>query len=122
MTHPAVEAANLVKSYYDWRRRKTPALEGVSLRVEPGTIFGLLGRNGAGKTTLVKILLRLVIPDGGSAKILGSKISDYKIRKRVGYLPEQMQLPEYLKAGSFLRYMGELNGIDGTALKHRIPE
>ena len=122
MTHPAVEADNLVKSYYDWRRRKTRALEGVSVRVEPGTIFGLLGRNGAGKTTLVKILLRLVIPDGGTAKILGSEISDYHVRRRVGYLPEQMQLPEHLKATSFLRYMGELNGVESSAMKQRIPE
>src|SRR5712671_5351102 len=122
MTHPAVEADNLVKSYYDWRRRKTRALEGVSVRVEPGTIFGLLGRNGAGKTTLVKILLRLVIPDGGSAKILGSEVSDYHVRRRVGYLPEQMQMPEHLKATSFLRYMGELNGVSDGAMKQRIPE
>src|SRR5437764_1190977 len=110
MNHPAVEAENLVKTYTDWRRRGTPALQGVSLRVEPGTIFGLLGRNGAGKTTLVKILLRLVIPDGGSAQVLGSKVSEYKIRRRVGYLPEQIQLPEYLKPAAFLRYMGEFIG------------
>src|SRR5947209_907328 len=122
MAPPAVEAENLVKSYYDWRRRKTRALEGVSLRVEPGPIFGLLGRNGAGKTTLIKILLRLVIPDGGSAKILGSEVSDYHVRRRVGYLPEQMQMPEYLKATSFLRYMGELNGVSSGAMKQRIPE
>ena len=122
MNHAAVESENLAKSYTDWRRRRNHALQGVSFRVEPGTIFGLLGRNGAGKTTLVKILLRLVIPDSGSARILGSSISDYKIRRRVGYLPEQMQLPEHMKAGSFLRYMGELNGIESSTLKKRIPE
>lgn len=122
MTHFAVEADNLSKSYTDWRRRKNHALQGVSVQVEPGTIFGLLGRNGAGKTTLVKILLRLVIPDTGSARILDANISDYKVRRRVGYLPEQMQMPEHLTAPALLRYMGELNGVESSTLKRRIPE
>jgi ABC-2 type transport system ATP-binding protein len=121
MTDFAVATENLSKSYIDWRRRRTSALQDVSLKVKPGTIFGLLGRNGAGKTTLVKILLGLVIPDCGHAQILGTNITDYRIRRRVGYLPEQVQLPEHLKAPSFLRYMGELNGIESSVLKQRIP-
>jgi ABC-2 type transport system ATP-binding protein len=119
---PAVAADNLTKTYYDWRRRRTVALKGVSVRVEPGTIVGLLGRNGAGKTTLVKILLGLVIPDGGQGEVLGHSLRDHRVRRRIGYLPEQMRLPEYLKGPSFLRYMGELNGVPAATLKRRIPE
>jgi ABC-2 type transport system ATP-binding protein len=116
----AVEVHDLAKIYRDWRRRPTHALAGVSLRVEPGTIFGLLGQNGAGKTTLVKILLSLVLPTGGRASVLGHDPSNARTRRRVGYLPEQMRLPEYLKAESFLRYMGRLNGAPHEALR-RIP-
>ena len=119
---PVVTADNLTKTYYDWRRRRTEALKGVSVRVEPGTIVGLLGRNGAGKTTLVKILLGLVIPDSGRGELLGHDIRGHKIRRFIGYLPEQMRLPEYLKGPSFLRYMGEMNGVPSAALKQRIPE
>ena len=117
----AVEALELSKIYYDWRRRPSPALAGVSLSVEPGTIFGLLGRNGAGKTTLVKILLSLVRQSGGEARLLGGAADDARTRRKVGYLPEQMRMPEYLKGPAFLRYMGELNGVDAATLKQRVP-
>jgi ABC-2 type transport system ATP-binding protein len=117
----AVIAEDLTKTYYDWRRRRTEALRGVSVRVEPGTIVGLLGRNGAGKTTLVKILLGLVIPDGGRGRLLGHSLRDHRVRRRIGYLPEQMRLPEYLKGPAFLRYMGNLNGVPSATLKNRIP-
>lgn len=118
----AVEAQDLSKTYYDWRRRRSPALAGVSLSVEPGTIFGLLGRNGAGKTTLVKILLSLVRANSGQARLLGAAADDSRIRRKVGYLPEQMRMPEYLKGPSFLNYMGALNGVDSATLKRRVPE
>src|SRR5206468_3514489 len=73
---PAIEAESLVKIYKDWRRRETIALDGVSLSVQPGTIFGLIGRNGAGKTTLVKILLSLVMPTSGTAELMGKPVND----------------------------------------------
>ena len=122
MANYAVEAKELAKTYYDWRRRPSVALGGVSLQVEPGTIFGLLGRNGAGKTTLVKILLSLVRQDGGEARLLGVTARASKVRRRVGYLPEQVRFPEYMKGPAFLRYMGALNGVEGSALKQRVPE
>lgn len=119
----AVEAHDLVKTYADtWGRRPTQALTGVSLEVERGVIFGLLGQNGAGKTTLVKILLGLVRPSGGSARVLGHDPDHSRVRKRIGYLPEQMRLPGYLRAEGFLRYMGELNDVDSRKLAKRIPE
>ena len=102
-------------------RRTTRALEGVSISVQPGTIFGLLGRNGAGKTTLVKILLGLIHPASGSARILGEPPSSHRMRRRIGYLPEQMRLPEHMKAVSFLRFMGKINGVPEDKLRERVP-
>jgi ABC-2 type transport system ATP-binding protein len=98
----AVEVQGLTKNYRDvWRQ--TQALADVSVRVERSVIFGLLGRDGAGKTTLVKILLGVVRPSAGDIRVLGQSPNDAKTRKRIGYLPEQMRLPAYLKAESFLR-------------------
>jgi ABC-2 type transport system ATP-binding protein len=121
MTSPAIEVRNLEKTYRTFRGKTMSALQGVSLRVEPGTIFGLIGQNGAGKTTLIKILLGLATPTAGDARLLGGQPSDPAVRRRVGYLPEQMRLPDYFQAKNFLRYMGLLNGADRTAMKRRIP-
>jgi ABC-2 type transport system ATP-binding protein len=117
-----LETHDLGKVYRAFRGKTTAALEDVSIRVERGTIFGLIGQNGAGKTTLVKILLGLCKPDSGRASLLGHAIDDHSTRRRTGYLPEQMRIPEYMKAGKFLRYMGQLNGIDSAAMERRIPE
>jgi predicted permease len=118
----AIETRELAKTYTSFRGKIVPALEGVSLRVERGTIFGLIGQNGAGKTTLVKILLGLATPSSGTASLLGGSPSDPNIRRRVGYLPEQMRLPEELQAKDLLHYMGRLNGVDCATLGRRIPE
>ena len=122
MPEAAVEVTHLSKTYRDRWRRETPALDGVSLRVEPGSIFGLLGQNGAGKTTLVKILLSIVRPTGGSAQMLGRDADDVRLRRRTGYQPEQMNIPEFFRPEGFLRYMGELNGVAKADLERRIPE
>src|SRR5208282_4105405 len=122
MTTPAIETQNLQKTYRTIRRRTTAALQGVTLRVDRGTIFGLIGQNGAGKTTLVKILLGLSTPSGGSARLLGSLPGNAAARRRAGYLPEQMRIPDYFNARDFLGYMGRLNGVDSGAMKRRIPE
>src|SRR5436190_23177893 len=80
---PVIEIKNLVKQYGN-----IEALKGVSLTVQRGEIFGLLGQNGAGKTTMVKILLGIVKPSFGEAAMLGEPIGTASVRKRVGYLPE----------------------------------
>jgi len=116
----AVEVTGLSKNFVAFRRR-TEALREVSLAVAPGTIFGLLGRNGAGKTTLVKILMGLTRATSGRARLLNEPLSA-RLRRRVGYLPEQMRLPEYMKAESFLRFMGKLNHLKSDAMRKKIPE
>jgi ABC-2 type transport system ATP-binding protein len=121
MTNPAIETQDLVKIYRTLRGKQIPALGGVSLRVERGTVFGLLGPNGAGKTTLLKILLGLAYPSSGSARLLDRNPGDASARRRIGYLPEQMRIPDYMKGKGFLWYMGRLNGVAREDLKQKIP-
>src|ERR1041384_5892371 len=97
----AIEVADLSKSYRDAR-----ALRGVTLRVEPGEIYGLLGRNGAGKSTLIKILLSIVHKTGGSARLLGEDVPHAASRRRIGYLPEDHRFPEYHTGSSALDFYG----------------
>lgn len=121
--NPVVETTHLSKTYrVAPHRPAVTALRDVSIKVERGCIFGLLGQNGAGKTTLVKILLSLVPPTSGKATVLGKDPYDVSARRRIGFLPEQMRLPEYMNARSFLSYMGSLNGVNGAVLRKRIPE
>ena len=81
-----VEINNLTKDYEVgfWRKRKVRALDGLSLSVNSGEIFGFLGANGAGKTTTLKLLMRLIFPTEGSAKILGRDIADVQMHQRIG--------------------------------------
>jgi ABC-2 type transport system ATP-binding protein len=121
MTSQAVEVRDLTKTYRTFRGKTVSALNNVSLYVETGTIFGLIGQNGAGKTTLIKILLGLGTPTTGEAQLLGNSPRDAAARRRVGYLPEQMRLPDYFQAKNFLLYMGRLNRVDHAAMERRIP-
>ncbi len=112
-----VRVENLCKIY-----GRKPALDGVSLSVAPGEIFGLLGQNGAGKTTLVKILLGLVAPTSGQAWLLDGPAGTPKVRERVGYLPEDHRLPEYHTGPSLLDFYGALQGVPSAVRARRIPE
>src|ERR1041385_4769906 len=109
-----IEIENLTKDYEVGfaRKRKVRALDGLSLTVEAGHIFGFLGANGAGKTTTLKLLMRLIFPTAGSARILGSDISDVSMHARIGYLPENPYFYDYLTVREFLNYCGELFGVD----------
>lgn len=116
-----VEVSNLTKIYESsYKKRRITALTNFNLSVEEGTVFGLLGPNGAGKTTLVKVLLGIVHPTLGSAKILGQNINNYEIRKRVGYLPENHKFPPYLNGEDVLRYVGKLSGCTNDEINSRI--
>ena len=107
-----VEIENLTKDYDVgfWRKRKVRALDGLSLSVEQGEIFGFLGANGAGKTTTLKLLMRLIFPTAGNARILGRDIADVAMHQRIGYLPENPYFYDYLTAREFLEYCAELFG------------
>lgn len=115
MATPAVEAEGLTKAYPVGHviRSRRLALEGLDLRVEPGEIFGYLGPNGSGKTTTLKILMGLVRPDAGSARILGEPLESRAWRQRAGYLPEHPYLYDYLSVEEYLDFVGRLFGMGG---------
>src|SRR3990172_9226988 len=112
-----IETKGLTKVYSSsFKKNKIQALVDFNLNVERGVIFGLLGPNGAGKTTLVKLLLGITFPTAGSATIIEKDISDYKIKEKVGYLPENHKYPSYLKGGEVLKFFGKLSGMNGVNL------
>lgn len=116
-----IEIDNLTKDYETGfaRKRKVRALDGLSLTVDAGQIFGFLGANGAGKTTTLKLLMRLIFPTGGSARILGHDIGDVAMHARIGYLPENPYFYDYLTAREFVDYCGELFGLARPARQRR---
>ena len=118
---PVIEINNLTKDYEVgfWRKRKVRALDALSLTVEGGHIFGFLGANGAGKTTTLKLLMRMIFPTAGSARILGQDISDVSMHARIGYLPENPYFYDYLSPREFLDYCGQLFGIEPAERKRR---
>ena len=107
---PVIEIENLTHDYQTgfWRKRDLRALDGLSLQVEAGEVFGFLGPNGAGKTTTFKILMRMLRPTAGEARILGRPLDDLRMRARIGYLPERPYFYHYLTAREFLVYSGAL--------------
>ena len=112
-----IETRDLRKEY-----RGVAALRGVSLKVEAGEIFGLLGQNGAGKTTLIKILLGIVKHGDGEASLFGKPAGTAEVRNRIGYLPEDHRFPECHSAHSLMDYYGSLYGMDSATRRRRIPE
>jgi ABC-2 type transport system ATP-binding protein len=109
----AIEILGLEKTYSVgfWRKRPKCALRPLHLQVEQGEIFGFLGPNGAGKTTTLKMLMGLVFPTGGSAKILGMGINDPRMTAQIGFLPEQPYFYDYLTARELLEYFAGLSGV-----------
>lgn len=118
---PVIEINNLTKDYEVgfWRKRKVRALDGLSLSIEGGQIFGFLGANGAGKTTTLKLLMRLIFPTGGNARILGHDIQDVSMHQRIGYLPENPYFYDYLTAREFLDYCAQIFGYPAATRRKR---
>jgi ABC-2 type transport system ATP-binding protein len=112
-----IETRELRKTY-----GKIEALKGVSIRVEPGQIYGLLGQNGAGKTTLIKVLLGIVRKTDGDARLLGRPAGDATSRRRVGYLPEDHAFPVYHTGYSLMDFYGQLYGMSRDDRRRMIPE
>jgi len=108
-----VEIENLSKHYEVgfWRKRKVRALDGLCLTVNQGEIFGFLGANGAGKTTTLKLLMRLIFPTDGSARILNHDIAEVSMHSLIGYLPENPYFYDYLTALEFLNFCGQIFGF-----------
>ena len=119
-----VEIENLSKDYEVgfWKKKKVRALDGLTLNVEGGQIFGFLGGNGAGKTTTIKILMSLMFPSAGSARILSENISNVKMRSRIGYCPENPYFYDYLKADELMMYFADLFGMDKARGKQKTAE
>jgi ABC-2 type transport system ATP-binding protein len=97
------------------------AVQGLTLEVRRGEVFGFLGPNGAGKTTSVKMLLGLVSPTDGSATILGQPLGDVQTRRRTGFLPEHFRFHDWLNGDEFLRLHGQLYGMAPARLRERVP-
>src|SRR5438094_3131999 len=124
-----IEAVDLVRTYRTstgvFRRRtiEVEAVRGVSFAVEEGELFGLLGPNGAGKTTTIKMLITLLIPTSGQARVLGLDVvrDAHEVRKRVGYVfGGDRGLYERLSALDNLRYFAELYGVPPREQRGRI--
>ncbi len=109
----AIEILGMEKTYSVgfWRKKPKCALKPLHLRVEEGEIFGFLGPNGAGKTTTLKLLMGLVFPTAGSARILGMEVNDPRMKAQIGFLPEQPYFYDYLTARELLNYYGQLSGM-----------
>ena len=103
-------------------RQRVVALDRLNLEVHQGEIFGFLGHNGAGKTTTIKLLLGLLAPTAGQAWILDRPIEDVTIKEQVGFLPEAPYFYEYLTAGEFLTFYGQLFGLGGAPLTKKVEQ
>jgi ABC-2 type transport system ATP-binding protein len=116
MAAAAIAVVGLRKEY----GRKT-ALHGLDLTVQPGEVFGFLGPNGAGKTTTVKILLGLVKPTAGDARLLGRPAGEADARRRIGYLPETFRFHDWLTGEGLLHFHARLAGMSLERRQERIP-
>jgi ABC-2 type transport system ATP-binding protein len=122
MSNPAIEIENLSKEYpYGFLNlKKKKSLEDLTMRVETGEVFGFLGPNGAGKSTTIKLLMRLIFPDAGTARILGKSIDDVSMHKEIGYLPEQPYFYDYLTAAEVLDYFSRFHGLTANDRRERV--
>jgi ABC-2 type transport system ATP-binding protein len=118
-----IETDRLTKIFKDfWGRPKLKALDALSIRVEKGEVFGLIGPNGSGKTTTFKMLLGLLFPTSGTATLLGKPPTDVSVKARLGFLPEESYLYRFLNADETLDFFGRLFNLDRATRKKRIDE
>ncbi|WP_165064573.1 ABC transporter ATP-binding protein [Paludisphaera rhizosphaerae] len=116
-----IETRNLTKVYRDfWGRPKVQALKALDLQVQRGEIFGLLGPNGSGKTTTIKLLLGLLFPTEGEARIFNEPTSNVSKNERIGYLPEETYLYKFLNAEETLQFYGRLFKMPASERNKRV--
>ena len=118
----AIEILGLQKTYLTgfWRKRPKVALHPLQLTVPDGEVFGYLGPNGAGKTTTLKLLMGLISPTAGSARILGRDWRDPQVKEQIGFLPEQPYFYDYLTASELLHYFAQLSGVPAADRSRRV--
>jgi ABC-2 type transport system ATP-binding protein len=117
-----IEIEKLTKDFQVgfWKKHPVRALDHLNLCVEKGEVFGFLGPNGAGKTTTLKLLMDLIRPTEGSARVLGEPVTSVSMRRRIGYLPENPYFYDYLTAEELLLYVGRLFGLRQPALGGKV--
>jgi ABC-2 type transport system ATP-binding protein len=122
MSTPAIETENLSKEYpFGFLNLKTKkSLENLTMRVDTGEVFGFLGPNGAGKSTTIKLLMRLIFPTSGTARIQGKSIDDVKMHQNIGYLPEQPYFYDYLTATEVLDYFARFHDLSEGDRRERV--
>lgn len=122
LSGPPISISGLSKTYRlgFLMNKRVRALQGLDLQVESGQVYGLLGPNGAGKSTTIKILMNLVRPSDGTARLFGRSPSEVDARRSVGFLPENPAPYEYLTGQEFVRLCGRLAGLSGQELDDRV--
>lgn len=122
MMAPAIETEGLTKDFAVgfWRPRPYRALDRLTLTVAAGEVFGFLGPNGAGKSTALKLLMQLLYPTAGDARILGRPVGDASVRQRIGFLAENPYYYDYLTAEELLAYFARLFGYRGADVTTRV--
>jgi ABC-2 type transport system ATP-binding protein len=122
MAEPAIDIENLTKDYdYGFLQlKKRRSLESLTMQVPAGEVFGFLGPNGAGKSTTIKLLMRIIFPTAGTARILGKPISDIGMHRDIGYLPEQPYFYDYLTANEVLDYFARFHDFSAADRRERV--
>jgi len=118
----AIEIQGLTKRFARPMGGELIAVNNLNLEVKEGEIFGFLGPNGAGKTTTIKMLLGLIFPTSGKAKVLGKPAGDIDTKNRISYLPESPYFYEYMSAREILRFYANLFKLDKKVREERVDE
>ncbi len=117
-----IEIERLTKDFPSgfWRKRWKRSLDSLTLAVEEGEVFGFLGPNGAGKTTTLKLLMGLIFPTSGTARVCGRSIEEIAMHRHIGYLPEQPYFYDYLTARELLDYYARFSDFSATERRERV--
>lgn len=123
MSTPAVEVENLTKVFsLGLKKEYVVAIDNLSFRVDAGEVYGLIGPNGSGKSTTMKVVLGLMAPSKGEARVFGLDSGDIRARNEIGFLPENPYFYKHLTGAETLRFYGKLCGMRGRTLENRVSE
>ena len=117
-----METKQLTKHYFLGKKKVIVGLDKVNLQVEQGEIFGILGPNGSGKTTCLKLLLGILFPTSGEARIMDKFPDDIEMKQHVGFLPENPYYYDYLTGPELLQFYASLFSMDADTTKKRVDE